>query len=447
MRRVLHCTAAAAALGFAGSGGLAAQQEETLGNGLRLVIVDRPDLPLVTFALYLRGGLLLDEPDCFRHGSLALGCLWMGHGDLDEEAVRAELGNIGAEYGSYVDLQDSRVHLSCLSQHAARGLELLAGATLQPAFAPDVVAREREHERRLIGQRRKQPEYLAQEAFVGAVVGDHALAGAYRLHGVDDALERADRAALVAAWRRMVQPQLATLFVVGRVPGELADAVRRRFSAWSPAATPTRAEVPPPQPARGGARVIKVPVPDMTQVYVQLGMLGPPLQADEAPAVHVLRLALAGGFTSSLEDELRVNRGLVYEISFSSPTLTFAPPYSLVTQTRPDKVGEVLDVTVRLLRAAADGGLRPEQIEAARNMWLGSRALERETHLGLAHALYRSLRLFGSFEGGASEAAAVRRTTPEEVADAAKSFDPTRFVVVLVGAPDALARIDWSLQR
>lgn len=417
---------------------------ETLNNGLRLVVIERPALPLVTAALYLRGGMLLDRAATFRHANLAMGCLWMGHADLDEEAVRTALADIGAEFGSYVDLQDTRVHLSCLAQHARRGLDLLAGALLQPSFADAIVAREREQERRLLLQRSKRPEYLAQEAFVGALVGDHPLANAFRLRDLDGALARIDSAALRATWARMVQPQLGTLLLVGRVTPELVEAARQRFGAWRRPATAAAGPVTAVPPVAAGAHVVKVPLPEMTQVYLQFGTLGPPPDADLAPAAQVLRLAMAGGFSSSLEDELRANRGLVYDVGFSAPSLTFAPPTSLTTQTRPDKVVEVLDVSMRLLRAAAAGGLSPQQIEAAKNMWLCSRALQREPQLGLADAAHRSLRLFGSLDGTRREADAVRSADAASVAAAAGLFDPARLVVVMVGAPEDLDRIDWK---
>ena len=423
--------------------------DTTLDNGLRVIVVDRPALPLVTFALYLRGGLMLDSRATFRHSSLTMGCLWMGHrgldqSDRDEDAVRGALADVGAEYGSYVDLQDTRVHLSCLAPQAETGLTLFADALLQPTFAEEVVAREREQERRTLLQRSKEPAFLAQQAFVRAVAGEHPLADAFVLSDGDGALARADRATLHTAWLRMVQPQLGTLFVVGRVTPALADAVRARFGAWQKASAPTTIAVAAPT-AKPDGRVFKVPLPEMTQVYLQLGMLGPAPQDPIAPTMHVLRLAIAGGFTSALTDELRVNRGLVYEISFTHPTLSFAPPFSLATQTRADQVADVLDVTVRTLRGARHDGLRDAQVEAARNLWLGTRAIERETQLGVADAMHRSLRLFGDFDGRAREAAVVRATTLADVRRAAARFDPAHCVVVMVGAPEDLAKIDWRL--
>ncbi|MEZ5967429.1 MAG: pitrilysin family protein [Planctomycetota bacterium] len=433
---------------FALGGTLAAQgapaEDTTLANGVRVIVVERPALPLVTLAVYVRGGLLLDTPETFRHASLAMGCLWMGHADLDEDAVRRALGDIGADYASYVDLEDARVHVSCMAAHAPRALELLAGAILQPTFADAVVVREREREQHLLEQRRKLPEHLAQQAFVRAVVGDHPLATAFSLEDTAGALAQTDHAALRAEWQRLVQPQLATVLVVGRVAPDLVAAVRQRFGAWPRVDAPTTTEVRPPAARAPAQRLIKVSLPEMSEVYLQLGTLGPPPDAALAPAVQVLRLATAGGFTSSLEDELRVNRGLVYGISFSSPSLTFAAPASLVTRTRPDKVREVLDVTARLLRDAGAGKLTPAQLEAARNMWLGSRALAREPQLGLADSVYRSLRQFGDLDGGRREADAVRGATPEQVANAGKLFDPAHFVVVMVGSPGDLAQLDWQ---
>jgi zinc protease len=438
--------AAVVAVSCAGAGVAQTGDDVTLDNGLRIVFVARPALPLVTFALFLRGGLLLDSPASFRHGSLALRCLWLGHGELDEDAVRGRLADAGAQVGSTLDLEDACVSLSCLAPHARAGIALFADALLQPRYDEAVVARERAQEQHQLAQRNQQPAHLAQEAFVRAVMGDHPLARAFALTDKGGALARADRTAMLQTWQRMVQPQLGVLFVVGRVTADVRDNVVARMQAWPKPRAATAVGVPPVPPAVP-ARVLKVPLPELTQVYVQVGMLGPGPQDARAAGVHVLRLALAGGFTSALTDELRVNRGLVYEISFTHPSLSFPPPYSFTTQTQASNVPAVLDTIVHALHSASKDGLTENHVVAARNLWLGTQAIERESDLGVAHAMHRSLRLFGDFAGEARLLAAVRGVTLDDVRAAALAFDPAHLVVVMVGAPEALAQITWQVPK
>lgn len=427
-----------------------APPEQQLDNGLRVVLVDRPELPLVTFALYLRGGLLADGPSTFRHASLAMGCMWMGCesptlGTLDEEAVRAALADIGGESSSAVDLQDTRVQLSCLAPHAAHGLELLTAALFSPTYPDAVVAREVAQERNLLARRSKQPEFLAQRALLQALCGEHPLSDAFALEDRHGALAKLDRAALRAEHRRLVRPRLGTLFVVGPLTAALRDAVQRRFASW-----PDHGDPPPPEPrpitATVGHRVIEVPRPEMTQIYVQMATLGPAPADPQFATTHLFRMALSGGFTSRMQDELRVNRGLVYGITFSQPSLSIAAPTSITTSTRPDKVVELLDVTAGILRQTLAGDLPAPMLEAGRNLWLANRAIERESHIGFTDAMHRGLRLFGGLDGYAREIEAVRTATVADVLAAGQRFAPENFIVVLVGAPEELAKIDWRLK-
>ena len=421
--------------------------EQQLDNGLRVVLVDRPELPLVTFALYLRGGLLADGPSTFRHASLAMGCMWMGCesptlGTLDEEAVRSALADIGGESSSAVDLQDTRVQLSCLAPHATRGLELLTAALLSPTYPDAVVAREVEQERNLLARRSKQPEFLAQRALLQALCGEHPLSDAFALDDRHGALAKVNRVALRAEHRRLVRPGLGTLFVVGPLTAALRDAVQQRFASW-----PDHGDAPPPEPPPitppAGHRVIEVPRPEMTQIYVQMATLGPAPSDPQFATTPLFRMALSGGYTSRMQDELRVNRGLVYGITFTQPSLSIAAPTSITTSTRPDKVVELLDVTAGILRQTLAGDLPAPMLEAARNLWLANRAIERESHIGFTDAMHRGLRLFGALDGYAREIEAVRTATVADVLAAGQRFAPEKFVVVLVGAPEELAKFDW----
>ncbi len=424
--------------------------EQRLDNGLRVVLVERPELPLVTFALYLRGGLLADGPSTFRHASLAMGCLWMGCtsptlGELDEEAMRAALADIGGESGSAVDLQDTRVQLSCLAPHAARGLDLLTAALFAPNYPDAVVAREVEQERNLLVRRSKQPEFLAQRALLQALCGEHPLSDAFALEDREGALAKLDRVALRAEHRRLVRPRLGTLFVVGPLSAELRETVLRRFASWPDTGDAPLAEPRPITPATGH-RVIEVPRAEMTQVYVQMATLGPAPSDPQFAATHMFRMALSGGYTSRMQDELRVNRGLVYGITFTQPSLSIAAPTSITTSTRPDKVVELLDLTAGILRQTLAGDLPAPMLEAGRNLWLANRAIERESHIGFTDAMHRGLRLFGGLDGYAREIEAVRTATAADVLAAGRWFAPENFIVVLVGAPEDLAKIDWRLK-
>lgn len=424
---------------------------ERLANDLQVVFVPRPELPIVTYALYLRGGLSVDTPQTFRHASLTMGCMWMGFGDLDEDAARAALADIGGEAHSAVDLQDTRVQLSCLAPFAEQGLELFCRALFTPTYPEAIVAREVRRERDALAWRSKQPEYLAQEALMRSLCGNHPLATLHTVRDVAGTLQQVDRTALLAAHRRMVQPQLGTLFVLGPLDDTLRDRVRTRLVGWPRTARDLGTPPPPTQLPRiaplpqDAPRVVKVALPEMTDVYLQMGTLGPdPREALWAPS-HLFRLAMAGGFTSRLQDELRTNRGLVYGLSFSQPSLSIPAPTSITTRTRPDKVVELLDVTCALLRRTLAGDLPQPMVDAARNLWLGNRAIDRESQLGFANALHAGYRLFGDLDGYAREIEAVRSAELAAVLAAGQRFAPEQFVVVMVGSAENLAKIDWRL--
>jgi zinc protease len=352
---------------------------------------------------------------------------------------------IGGTSGTDVGVEQATVWLSCLSAHASEGLALLHGALTQPRFDADIVERERARALAVRSQSLYQPSYLAQESFVPALLGEHPYAAGLLLPD-PEFLARVDRAQAVAAVKAIVQPQLATLVVVGPRDDTLADAVRATFRSLPHG---ERERPPPPQaPVAPTQRdVRKIARPEMGQIYLRFGAVGFAASAPQRAAVLVCQRLLASGFSSVLLDELRVNRGLVYGIGLSQAWLRAPSPYSFITSTKAEQTEEVLNVTFAKLREVQAGTFTDEQLTAARNTLLADTAAGLETQLGVAYEVHEGLRDAGDPDAWRKELAAIAAVTRDDVRAIAGHYDPSRMTIVMVGTAEALARIDTSRIR
>jgi zinc protease len=338
-----------------------------------------------------------------------------------------------------VHAEHTTVYVQGLAEHGRRGLELLHGAVTSPRFDPQVVQREVNQELAAVAQNKLQPAHLAQEAFVPALLGGHAYRGALTLAN-PDAIRGADPQTLRARAGAILQPQLCTAIIVGTKDEALLAAARGLLGKIPAAASPTEpASLPEPAPAAGG--VHRVERPQMGQIYIRLGGLGLEFGDARRAACQVFERAFAGGFTSALVDELRVNRGLVYEAGLSQYWLRTRSPWSLITSTRAEKCGEVLQVVFDQLRAAQQGRLTESQVEAAKNMLLCDIAAGMQTQIGLAHAVWESLHWHGDAEAWRQHLAAIGKVTLADAVAAGRLYDLEQCTIVLVGEQEALQRV------
>ncbi len=125
-------------------------------------------------------------------------------------------------------------------------------------------------------------------------------------------LPRIARDDLVAAQRRAFRPDNAVLILAGDITPEAGLALaRRHFGSWAAPAEP----VPAPAvaaPARSGPTVAIVDMAKSGQAGVVVALPLPERSGSERSIGAVLNSVLGGGYSSRLNQEVRIKRGLSY---------------------------------------------------------------------------------------------------------------------------------------
>ncbi len=373
----------------------------------------------------------------------------MGHGSLDEHAVLRAIGEVGGDLHRSVATGYSTVSLSCFASKAPAALDLMIGALKEPRYEREVIARELKNREADIAWEKDDPGSLARDAFVQAVLGEHPYGRAMRRGKPEDlaGIGRDELASALAALRR---PEDAVLFIVGPKDDRLLEQAREKFGAWSAAPDPTPPIKDPVY--RKPLSFEKVERPEMDQIRLQFGAMGPAAGVPDRAAHLVFAQMMTSGFTSVLTDELRVKRGLVYGISFHQVWLDHPSPFSLSTSTRAEKAEEVLQVCFDKLREVRAGKVEDERLTAARNTLQVGIAEATDTGFGLAEAEYLGYRRNGDFDAWRKLHEEIREVSAESVVAAAQHYDPAGFKVILVGEKAKLeafdpAQLEESLRR
>ena len=105
-----------------------------LSNGLELRIVERHDLPIVTFDLIVKSGETLTPKGKEGLASIAASLLDEGTKTRDALQMAGELAEIGASLGTDGELESTTVSLTTLTRHLDHALDLYADVILNPSF-------------------------------------------------------------------------------------------------------------------------------------------------------------------------------------------------------------------------------------------------------------------------------------------------------------------------
>ncbi|MCP5114091.1 MAG: insulinase family protein, partial [bacterium] len=107
---------------------------EVLPNGVRIYVMAKADVPMVTLRAVVRGGAESDPRDKAGLASLTAELLRSGTATRSAEQFSEQLDFIGATFSTSVDEQSTVVRSEFLSKDAKNGLGLFADVVLNPTF-------------------------------------------------------------------------------------------------------------------------------------------------------------------------------------------------------------------------------------------------------------------------------------------------------------------------
>ncbi len=415
----------------------------TFDNGLRVLIAEYHELPLVEFHLIVGAGAAEDPPGKGGLAALTAGTLTRGTGKLSADELARAIESLGGRITATPGTDGTIVTAEFLSQDFAAGLDLLRQVLLDPAFARDEVRRRRDEQAAGIVAALEDASAIADECFAGFLYGSHPYGRP--IEGLSTTVPKLGRGDVADFYERWYRPNDTILVLVGDVAApEATVRLREAFGAWRP--RPDALAVRAAPPARLTARrVLLVDKPDATQTQIRLGNVAI-ARNDPAyiPAV-VANTILGGGFTSQLIEELRIKRSLTYSAWSTFAARLTGGDFRLGTFTKTPTTTETLALALSVEGEFRSHAPARERLDKAKTYLRGQFPLRIESPDALAARLGEA-----EFNGLGPEELATYRArvaavTPEQAAAVAGKLmpPPEAVAIVVVGKAaeihDALA--------
>ncbi len=334
----------------------------TLPNGLRVLLFERHDFPILAATLVIdRSSLDLGDNGGVQVGQTTF-VYGRGGSEAAFEALSSDSARTGTSYGG--DAGRSAVLFAARgpSEELDMALDMLARVGFRAQLTPE------EYHRRAVewNDEAKHDRVSLHAAERLVLFGD---ASPYGFMGRMPEMISLPTAETIH--QRLFQPAQSSLIVVGDVVPEQLDAsVARSFGAWAAGATLSRTLAP--LPSREGPRLSIVANHGVTQTYGSVFARGPDPTSDDLVAFSVVRNLLGGGRSSKLHERLRDETGATYDIGakvnveVTASWLSVAAAYDAARVV--EGIGEVL-LAVRGLRS---GDVTDEEVAVAREQVLST---------------------------------------------------------------------------
>ncbi|MFC3051741.1 M16 family metallopeptidase [Kordiimonas pumila] len=289
-------------------------EETTLENGMRVVVANRPTVPVVTMAMQFDAGYAADSGRPLGTASFALAMLDEGTKSKSALEISAEAESLGANLSTGSNLDMSMVNVSALKPNLDASLALAADVVRNPAFDQTEMDRLRQRWIAGIGQEKAQPVQLALRTLPPLLYGtEHSYGVPYTGTGTEASITGLTRDDLVKFHSDWIRPDNATIFMVGDITlDEARAALEKAFGNWQApaAAIPVKNIGTAAAPEKG--RVIIMDKPGSPQSLILAGHLFPSTGDENNLVQEMANDILGGEFTSRVNMNLREDKGWAY---------------------------------------------------------------------------------------------------------------------------------------
>jgi predicted Zn-dependent peptidase len=411
--------------------------ETTLPNGLRVVVVPRPGVPLVELRLRVPFAAT-GAPEAPLHTArtaVLAGALLLGTERRDQTGIAQLLQGHGAELSVSSDPDRLVMGTTLLPDGLGPVLDLVAELLTAATYPDDPVEGERQRVVERVTIARSQPSVIARAALATRRYGAHpyalTLPPAELVAGVDGA-------ALRALHADRVLPAGSTLVLVGELDPEAAtDTVGRAMAGWS--ATGSAVEAPPVEELREPTLQL-VDRPGAVQSNLRLGGPAPQRTDPDLAAARLANMIYGGYFSSRLVENIRERRGYSYSPRSTVDHQSAASSVLVEADVATEVTGPALLETWYELGRMALAPVSEAELDGARRYVLGSMALTTATHAGLASTLSALVGSGLPADWLADHQRALTAVTADDVQEAARRYlAPGALTAVVVGDAAAVA--------
>jgi zinc protease len=352
-------------------------KKEILPNGLKVIVIEHHELPVVAFRLVLKSGSTYDPSGKAGLANLTAGLLRKGTKTKNATQIAEEIDFVGGTLGAGADWDATFATCRLLNKYFDTGLGLLADIILNPTFKEEEIERLRKQTIAGIRQQKDDPGSVAEENFRKFVFGEHPYGQPQE--GTEESVSGITGEDIINFHKTYYVPNNAILAVVGDVKtAEVLKKVKSKFGSWERREFVTPDLVSPPQIK--GRQILLVDKPDLTQSYIDMGHFGIERKNPDYFPVRVMNYILGGGgFASRLMEEVRAKRGLTYDIGCNFDTYRLKGAFEVSTFTRVDSTLGAIQATLDQIKRIRNEKVSDKELSETKSFYTGYFPLQFET--------------------------------------------------------------------
>lgn len=371
-------------------------REKKLPNGLKVVVVERKNVPLVTASLLVKSGANVEDDALAGVADMTASMLLKGTKTRTATQIAQDVEFLGGDLNSGANWNSSNVSVNVTSDKLDKALAIMSDVAMNPTFSPQEIALYKTQTLDALNVQLKQPGALAGFVASRYTFDEHSASG------TPETIAKISRPNILKFYQKAYLPTDSVLIFTGDISAEDAFTLAKKyFGNWKSTAKPMQKPLSITQDTMNSEdrtqfnqkmnvinRFLVIDLPDSGQAAVSYakklswGRGG----VDYFPAL-VANTVLGGGYSARLNEEIRIKRGLSYGAGSSINWRTSDSNFLARAQTKNVSAAQVAELVEAEISKLTSEPVLTDELNPRKATLNGNFGRSLETTRGLAAQL------------------------------------------------------------
>lgn len=352
----------------------------TLDNGLTVYLMEKKDVPLISFSAVFDGGVIKDG-SISGIASFTAEALRFGTTNYSKSQIDSLFNFYGSNVSTYANADYSGLYTQFIKDNTEKLFPLIKEMILNPSFPESEIEKRKQRWIAELDQVKESPRSV-----IGNYFNKHIFANfpyyAYGnpVQGTKAGIESISYEKVKEFYDHCYFPQSSAIAVVGDFnSSEMKKIIEIYFGGWKKNKSEATIHVDMTLKPFENSSVYLINKDNATETTFMIGGFGIIMNNRDQIQLDVINTILGGRFTSWLNDELRVNAGLTYGARSRFAQYKYSGTFYISTFTATENTEAAIDLALKTYNRLFEKGIDEETLLSAKNYVKGQFPPDYET--------------------------------------------------------------------
>ena len=315
-------------------------------NGLNILVLEKHEMPVVSFGLVIPSGTITDPPNKPGLAAFTAQMISEGTREKSSQEIAEAFEFIGARLSAEARREMTLISTETLTKHWKKALKLMAEVVRFPSFPQIELDRVRREHLTDLRRAKDDSGFIAEQVMPGLIFGKDSKYG-HSSVGTEDSVSSFTKADIESYFNNYYRPQNATLVVAGDVSlNEAQLEISSVFGDWTNATLVNSGYEDLSNDSEALTTIYLVDKPGAAQSVIRAGHTTISRANQDYFKLVLLNFIFGGQFSARLNQNLRQDKGYSYgfhsSISWFKEASAFVAGGSVQTAVTKESVQEIL---------------------------------------------------------------------------------------------------------